>query len=208
MNTQLVTVNNGIASTTSLIVAEAFGRRHTHVLRTLNKLSIGRPKLGLSESEYFDDSGKSNKMYNLSERQALIAMPFIGGKNAIDGQEKLVDAFIFLRDKSKGIYENDTLYIDHESRLSRLEQQLIAAPKAVLYVDTAHEQYAHTIKTAIKSNGKHGISKNCLYDKCRSIPGVIKNKLINDFIELGNIFTLMTKINGSRRSSLVYYWRK
>ena len=211
MNTQLVTVNNGIASTTSLIVAEQFGRRHQHVLRTLDKISKDRPNLGLISIPYIDNMNRHKVMYELAERQALITMPFIGGTKSFDGQITLVDAFLALRDHIKGGVETAGGYdinANHEARLSRLEQQLITSHKAVLAVDNANDQYAHTIKIAIKSSGKIGITASCLYEQCRRIPKTIKEKLINDYIELGNIFTLMIKLNGSNRSSLVYYWRK
>lgn len=92
---KLVTVNNGVATTTSLIIAEQFGRKHSHVLRSIEKFDLARYEI--VPSAYVDESGKSNRMYNLTERQALIIMPFIGGQKSIDGQERLVDAFLAMR---------------------------------------------------------------------------------------------------------------
>ena len=94
MNTDLVTVNNGVASTTSLAIAEQLGRAHKNVLKSLDKLAARR---GFEPSSYIDDSGKANRMYVLNERQALIAMPFIGGLKSEEGQVALVDAFLALR---------------------------------------------------------------------------------------------------------------
>jgi len=91
----LVTVNNGVASTNSLLIAELFDRPHDNVLKSLDKLSTA---VGFNASAYIDNSGKPNRMYVLTERQALIAMPFIGGLKSIDGQIMLVDAFLTLRD--------------------------------------------------------------------------------------------------------------
>jgi Rha family phage regulatory protein len=92
---KLVTVNNGVATTTSLIIAEQFGRKHSHVLRSIEKFDLTRYEI--VPSAYVDESGKSNRMYSLTERQALIIMPFIGGQKSIDGQERLVDAFLAMR---------------------------------------------------------------------------------------------------------------
>jgi len=119
MNTQLVTVNNGIASTTSLIIAEQFERKHSHVLRSIEKV-IGRYEI--VPSFYLAGNGKQEKMYLLPKREALIVMPFIGGKKSIDGQERLVDAFLAL----------EAINADHEARLSRLEQMYLDANKPVV----------------------------------------------------------------------------
>lgn len=103
---ELVKLNNGIATTTSLIIAEQFGRKHSHVMKSLEKLNLAGRETSLSTGEaryeivpsaYVDESGKANKMYELTERQALIAMPFIGGNKSLQGQIALVDAFLQLR---------------------------------------------------------------------------------------------------------------
>jgi phage regulator Rha-like protein len=91
---KLVTVNNGVATTTSLIIAEQFGRPHKNVLQSLDKMG-GR--LGFKPSFYLAGNGKQEKCYELTERQALIAMPFIGGLKSEDGQIALVDAFLAMR---------------------------------------------------------------------------------------------------------------
>lgn len=95
----LIKIENGRPMVSSLTVASEFGKRHTHVLRTLDSLisdgTITEPEFGLSE--YVDESGKRNKCYDLDEDGFLIAMPFIGGKQARQGQRKLVKEFGKLR---------------------------------------------------------------------------------------------------------------
>lgn len=95
----LIKIEQGKPMVSSLTVANEFGRRHTHVLRTIDSLisdgTITEPEFGLSE--YVDDSGKRNKCYDLDEDGFLIAMPFIGGKQARQGQRKLVKEFGKLR---------------------------------------------------------------------------------------------------------------
>ena len=101
MNTELklVEVHGEKLTTTSLIIAELFGKKHFHVLRNIDKLiakgRLDQSKIGLSE--YKDSSGKNNKMYILDERSFLIAMPFIGGNKSEEGQVKLVDEFLRLQ---------------------------------------------------------------------------------------------------------------
>lgn len=47
---------------------------------------------------YRSERGKKYPIAWLDERSALIAMPFIGGRNAKIGQRKLVDAYLWYRD--------------------------------------------------------------------------------------------------------------
>lgn len=116
MNNQLVTIQNGVASTTSLIIAEQFGRKHSHVLKSIEKV-IGRYEI--VPASYIDSNNHAHKMYELPEREALIVMPFIGGQKSIEGQERLVDAFLAMRNH---IAETSTV----EKRLSNLESELAA----------------------------------------------------------------------------------
>ena len=78
------------AITTSLHIADAFGKEHNHVLRDIReiKTSLMNPILDsvqnpyvFSECEYRDNSGKKNKMIMLNRDSAmLICMGFTGEK--------------------------------------------------------------------------------------------------------------------------------
>ena len=85
--------------TTSLIIAEQFGRRHDNVLATIDKLIKSQDfnALKFKEVEYKDSKGESRRMYELDERTALKVMPFIGGRNSRIGQDRLVDGFMEAR---------------------------------------------------------------------------------------------------------------
>src|SRR5574343_698424 len=119
----LVTVNNGIATTTSLVIAEQFGRKHSHVLRSIEKV-IGRYEI--VPTSYLDSNNHPHKMYVLPEREALIVMPFIGGQKSIEGQERLVDAFLALRNMA---IEKSPL----ERRINALELELTSIRKTGKY---------------------------------------------------------------------------
>lgn len=98
-DTALVHVRNGGLFTDSLTIAREFGRRHGNVLRTVDSL-IGDgtvSRLEIESAEYLDEQGKPRRMFELNERGALIAMPFIGGRKSREGQVRLVDAFLSLR---------------------------------------------------------------------------------------------------------------
>jgi Rha family phage regulatory protein len=96
---KLIQLSNGEAWTTSLIIAEEFGRPHKNVLRAIDELIASKEINGLKFEpvEYIDEKGEARRMYRLDERAALIAMPFIGGKKSFDGQKRLVDAFMAMR---------------------------------------------------------------------------------------------------------------
>ena len=89
--TALIQVHGQTLTTNSLIIAEVFNRPHKNVLRVLDGL---KSRLKIEPRDYVVSRGKTQRMYELSERQALIAMPFIGGEKSFYGQEILVDAFL------------------------------------------------------------------------------------------------------------------
>lgn len=97
----LVHLHLGRPVTDSLAIAKEFHRRHDNVLQKLDELiehgTISR--LDFKDANYTDEQGKQRRMIELTERGALIAMPFIGGRNSRAGQVRLVDAFMALRDK-------------------------------------------------------------------------------------------------------------
>lgn len=94
----IVHMYQGKPVTDSLTIAREFSRRHDNVLQSLDSLigdgTIGR--LEFKESSYLNEQRKKQRMIQLTKRGALIAMPFIGGKNSRAGQRRLVDAFMDL----------------------------------------------------------------------------------------------------------------
>lgn len=92
---KLIEIVNNQPMTTSLVVAEQFGRRHDNVMASIHKLidNGAISLLDFKERDY-DNRGKKYPMYELTERGFLIAMPFIGGSKSEQGQAKLVDAFL------------------------------------------------------------------------------------------------------------------
>lgn len=96
----IVHLSKGQAVTESLTIAREFGRRHDNVLQSIDGLIHDGvvSHLECKETSYADEQGKQRRMIELTERGALIAMPFIGGRNSRAGQVRLVDAFMALRD--------------------------------------------------------------------------------------------------------------
>ena len=123
----VIEVHRNKPMVSSLKIAELFERPHKNVLRVLRELSdrgteaqaenrsaqkggllkrgkgrnteisAGILKGKISWSAYQDDHGREQPIAWLSEREALIAMPFFGGQKAHEGQRKLVDAYLHYR---------------------------------------------------------------------------------------------------------------
>jgi Rha family phage regulatory protein len=98
-NTLIVHLSKGEPVTDSLAIANEFGRRHDNVIQSLNDLvkdgTINR--LDFKVVKYLDAKGEQRKKIELSERGALTAMPFIGGKKSRQGQVILVNSFLAMR---------------------------------------------------------------------------------------------------------------
>jgi phage regulator Rha-like protein len=95
--TGLILVRGSDLYTTSLIISEQFDRPHFRVLRTIDRLENRGKLTTILKLAYIDSTGRERPYYELDERSALIAMPFIGGSKAEDGQATLVDAFLSMR---------------------------------------------------------------------------------------------------------------
>lgn len=102
----------GNLTVTSLVISKLFDRRHSDVLKSIDKVSIQlqqvKAEREIAFSEYKDSSGKSNRFATLTEDQFLVAMPFIGGEKSFEGQYRLVQEFRKLRD----ILSNKNRHID------------------------------------------------------------------------------------------------
>ena len=101
----LVRLRDGVPTVTSLVIAREFGRRHDNVLRTLDSLIKDETidRLNFEETSYTDDMNRAQRMIELDEAAALIAMPFIGGRNSRLGQKRLVHAFFAMREQLQAV---------------------------------------------------------------------------------------------------------
>lgn len=84
-----IEIRGGKPMVSSLMIADIFQRRHDNVLKHIRRLGL----LHLEES-YLNKQGKEQPVYWLHERESLILMPFLGGRKSLEGQTKLVDAYL------------------------------------------------------------------------------------------------------------------
>jgi len=80
-------------------LAALFERPHRNIMRDVERLVAGGAidALNPERISYVDSMGRVQEAYRLSERDALVLMPFIGGKRSMDGQARLVDEFLHVR---------------------------------------------------------------------------------------------------------------
>lgn len=83
--TNLVEVINNQTTTTSLKIAEYFGKLHKHILEKIKDLQCSEEftRTNFRPSEYIDNSGKSNLMYQITKDGfVFLTMGFTGTKAA------------------------------------------------------------------------------------------------------------------------------
>jgi Rha family phage regulatory protein len=89
--------------TTSLIVAEKFGKQHKNVLRDidnlLEKISNEFKQLNFELTDFIDKNGDAQRMYNMTKDGLVILVMGYTGTAAMQVKEAYINAFNFMRDK-------------------------------------------------------------------------------------------------------------
>jgi Rha family phage regulatory protein len=97
MSTALVSLVNGIPTTTSQKVAEVFGKRHNNVIRSIEDLRDNCPKeftaLNFELSEYTDNTGRKLPMYLLTRDGLTLLVMGYTGKEAMKFKLAYIEAF-------------------------------------------------------------------------------------------------------------------
>lgn len=91
----LITTTNGQPMTTSLVIAERFGKRHDTVLRAVRKLECSDDfrLRNFAASSYINEQGKEQPCFNITrDGFSFLAMGFTG-KEAAKWKEKFIEAF-------------------------------------------------------------------------------------------------------------------
>ena len=158
----LVTVQmrHGKPMVSSMTIAEVFGRRHDKVLGRVREL--GLPVIW---ETYTDSQGRSQPMFWAAEREALIMMPFLGGRQSMDGQTRLVDAYLAYHRQAESRKEPEWQLIRDETKVGfkwmndTLKEIRESAGKAT---QSHHYQNEARMINAVLA-GKHGkLDRNTL----------------------------------------------
>lgn len=94
-NNQLIYINNGASFTTSLLIAEKFGKRHRDVLRAIRSLECSDEfrLRNFAQSSYSNEQGKAQPCFNVTrDGFSFVAMGFTG-REAAGWKEKFIEAF-------------------------------------------------------------------------------------------------------------------
>lgn len=105
MNEIILKEQNGQVVVSSREVAEKFGKRHDHVIRTIaDKIEVN-PKLGspkyFTESTYLDKSNRQSKEYLMTRDGFSFLVMGFNGKDADIWKIKYIDAFNQMEEKLK-----------------------------------------------------------------------------------------------------------
>lgn len=92
---QIVTISHGVPTTSSLILAEKFGKYHRNVLRAISNLECSDEfrLLNFEQSSYLNDQGRTQPCCEITKDGfAFLAMGFTG-KAAATWKERFISAF-------------------------------------------------------------------------------------------------------------------
>ena len=92
---RLITMKDDEPTTTSLQVAEAFGRRHANIMRAIKALDCSQEftELNYEFSEYQDDSGRSLTMCRMTKNGFMFLVMGFRGTDATAIKERYITAF-------------------------------------------------------------------------------------------------------------------
>lgn len=166
---ELVVMENNHAVTTSLIVAEVFGKEHKNIVRDIGKIkqSIGQLKIEPSsekeintdqnwgllfqETEYINTQNKKQPMYHLTrDGFTLLAMGFTGAK-ALQWKLKYIEAFNKMETSLKKISKQAKLNI--EDRIEKLKFEITALKETSKILGFTKEEEIEAVKKVYKNIG-------------------------------------------------------
>jgi Rha family phage regulatory protein len=119
---QIVAIANGKPTTTSVVIAEKFNKRHTDVLRAISNLecSEGFRQRNFASADYLDEQGKPRPMFEITrDGFSFLAMGFTG-KDAAGWKEKFIAAFNWQADEINRLRQ---IHASPDWRMARIEGQ-------------------------------------------------------------------------------------
>ena len=122
---------DGIPKTTSINVAQVFGKRHDHVLRSIRELECSNefraPNFG--EGSYLDAQGQSRPMYEMTrDGFTFLAMGFTG-KEAARWKEAYIAAFNGMAEQLALGERADVIIVPKSRYIEMLERLVFRAPR-------------------------------------------------------------------------------
>lgn len=140
----LVIILNGKPTTTSLLIAEKFGKPHADILKvirkTIEQLPIKFSQGNFSESDFVNDRGRTYKCFEMTRDAYSLIVMGLNGKGALDWKIKFIEAF--------NAMEQELLSKTNNIEWKQARLQSIGARKSVT------DQIAEFVKYATNQGSK------------------------------------------------------
>ena len=186
--------------TSSLKVAEKFGKRHYDVLEAIDKMYSTEKSVQslFHEDSYKDSSGKSNKLYYMNrDGFSLLVMGFTG-KEALKWKLEYIQAFNEMEKELKRLYEERKQW-EIERAKGILTRHILTDTIKNVIPDSPHKRFIYPNYTKLIYKTLFNMNMNQLREKY----GVKSNESVRDYLtadELAEVETLERLI-----SSLINY---
>lgn len=166
---ELTIIKNDQAVTSSLIVAEQFGKDHRHVLESIRSLAAENSAARLFEESTYENRGKEYPMYYMNrDGFSLLAMGFTGSKalsfkldfiNAFNRMEAELNSPEKIMARALRIADQTINQLQLETKIK--DQQISELkPKADYYDDILKNKGLVTISQIAKDYGMSGQEMN------------------------------------------------
>ncbi|MGI2072101.1 Rha family transcriptional regulator [Shewanella baltica] len=131
----LVTTQDGALITTSINVAEAFGKLHKNVVRKLEMIECSQEftELNFELSEYKDATGRNLPMYKMTKDGFMFLVMGFTGKKAAMIKEAYINAFNWMAKQLSGAAPKKTTTDERTSLRNAVN--LLMAKKGLIYPD-------------------------------------------------------------------------
>ncbi|OGV45182.1 MAG: hypothetical protein A2017_06485 [Lentisphaerae bacterium GWF2_44_16] len=108
MTTELVIIQDKKTVTSSLTVAEVFGKEHKNIIRAIENLECSSEfnQLNFEPVEYLDSKGEMRPSYQVTRDGFVFLVMGFTGKKAAACKEAYIKAFNLMEDKLRNIMEN------------------------------------------------------------------------------------------------------
>lgn len=140
----LVLVEGTRTATTSLIIAEAFGKQHKDVLRAIRNLECSEEfnRRNFAPVAYIDEKGEARTMYHLTRDGALFLVMGFNGPKAARMREAFIAEFGRMEDEIKAMKDR---------RIEKAEREALRLLRELRLRDRQVIQYARKENKALKA---------------------------------------------------------
>lgn len=161
----MVINQDNVAKTTSLKVAEVFGKEHKNIIAKIEQITEemadfsnelkNKPVENFKKSSYIDSKGEPRTCYEMTrDGFTLLAMGFTG-KKALQFKLKYIDAFNKMEEEIVNKKNNNLIIPEHFTQLP-LEEMLIQTGKWLKVKKEENEQLAQKLlNSSLEAKGKY-----------------------------------------------------